>query len=241
MNSNILDYVILALVFAVVIHIFIRTFGNGNNVEGLGAPISSNCGNNSISYGHPTADLFEESSQEDRSEKIKTQQEMEFEKSPGNQDGFIQQFVLNAGKVNQEDINSEDENIQGVQNDFFNFAEKINNSTREDISPVDRINEMQTSRNNELVNASGKKISDIFDDLEKDNNKKIEKCKNPGCIIPTSLDNINKNSLYKKNGANGNVFLNYDVMFETDGVNNGGKFYGDIEGYDDMSHDNLSL
>ena len=154
---------------------------------------------------------------------------------------------MNAGRVCSDDaakvVNTvqKQEAVQNYQNNFFSFGEQINQSTREGITEVDRINEMQTSRNNELNTCSGQKISDVYDSLVKNDCEQIKQCKNPGCIIPPTIDQISQTTTYTKPFANGNAFSRYDVMFETDGVNNGGKFYDDIEAFDNMSEYNLTL
>jgi len=255
MNSNLLDYIILALVFAIVIHIFMQTFGNKNKTEGMNAPLSSVYNNDRpYSYGRSTANLFDNSSVDSRQESFQSQQytkeqdnsveqaEKVFANSPGSQTNYIQQFVLNAGKVCPSDNASQNaENIQDYQNNFFNFAEQINKSTREGISEVDRINQMQTSRNNELNRCTGEKISDIYDNLVKSDCEMIKQCKNPGCVIPPTIDEITQSTTYQKQNANGSTFSRYDVMFETDNVNNGGKFYDNVEAFDSMSESNLIL
>lgn len=236
-KSNLIDYVILALVFAVVIHIFIKTFNKPNNEDMY---CNQNSQHKNLSYGRKKVDLFEEASHNTRSisesESVPVSVASEFESSPGNQLDYIQQFVANAGKVCEEQV--PEKTIQETQNDFFKFNETINYSTREGISEVDRINQMMTSHNNELVNSTGKKISDVYDELVKNDCDKIKKCKFPKCVIPTSIDPVNKSTLYKKQFANGNAFIDYGVMFETDGVNNGGKFYDDVEASDSMSESN---
>jgi hypothetical protein len=250
MDSNLLDYIILALVFAVVIHIFIQTFGKcGNKTEGMNAPMSSIYNNERpYSYGNATANLFDNASVESRQESFQSQipasqQEQVFANSPGSQTNYIQQFVLGAGRVCQNDQqqNMSQEEIQNYQNNFFNFNEQINKSTREGISEVDRVNAMQTSRNNELNRCTGQKISDIYDNLVKSDCDQIKQCKNPGCVIPPPIDQMTQATTYSKQNANGNAFTRYDIMFETDGVNNGGKFYDDIEAFDSMSESNLML
>lgn len=251
MESNLLDYIILALVFAVVIHIFIQTFGkSGNKTEGMNAPMSSIYNSTRpYSYGNATANLFDNSSIDSRQdvsqEPMSQQSEIEqkvFTNSPGNQTNYIQQFVIGAGRVCPNENNSQSsEDIQNYQNNFFGFQEQINKSTREGISEVDRINEMQTSRNNELNRCTGEKISDIYDKLVKSDCEQIKQCKNAGCVIPPTIDQITQATTYSKESANGNSFSRYDIMFETDNVNNGGKFYNDIEAFDSLSENNLMV
>lgn len=250
MDSNLLDYIILALVFAVVIHIFIQTFGKcGNKTEGMNAPMSSIYNSDRpYSYGNATANLFDNASVESRQESFQSSQQPAsqsapvFANSPGSQTNYIQQFVMGAGRVCPNDENSQkSEDIQNYQNNFFGFGEQVNKSTREGITEVDRVNAMQTARNNELNRCTGQKISDIYDNLVKSDCDQIKQCKNPGCVIPPTIDQMTQSTTYSKQNANGNAFTRYDVMFETDGVNNGGKFYDDIEAFDSMSESNLIL
>jgi hypothetical protein len=256
MDSNLLDYIILALVFAVVIHIFIQTFGKCNKTEGMGAPLSSIYTEDrpyNLSYGSPTTNLFGNAPIDARSEASSQassqapSQVQQFGASQGNQTNYIKQFVLNAGRVCPDDaakvVNTEQKQgaVQNYQNNFFSFGEQINQSTREGITEVDRINEMQTAKNNELNRCNGQKISDVYDSLVKNDCEQIKQCKNPGCVIQPTIDQMSQTTTYTKPFANGNAFSRYDVMFETDGVNNGGKFYDDIEAFDNMSEYNLTL
>ena len=97
---------------------------------------------------------------------------------------------------------------------------------------------MQTSKNNELCKNTGQKISDVYDNLVKSDCAQIKQCKNPHCVIPSNIDDISQTTMYTKDNANGKAFIRYDVMYETDNVNNGGKFYDDIEAFDSMSDSN---
>lgn len=224
MNQNLLDYIILVLVFTLVIHIFIQTFSTEKLTTSSGfiytadnPPVRQNI------------NLFENSNVEVRKD---LNQEI-FPTSIGSDRNYIQQFVLGAGKVCESD--SQPMEAESYKNNFFNFGEQINKSTREGISEVDRVAEMITSRNNELHRCTGQKISDIYDNLVKSDCEDIKKCKNSGCVVPTNIDQITKSGMYSKPSAMGNTFARYDVVYETDNVNNGGKFYNDIEAFDPLS------
>lgn len=257
MDSNLLDYIILALVFAVVIHIFIQTFGKCAKTEGMNAPLSSiYTPERPYSYGHATSKLFDNASVEDSrvstvsgspsqpsqpSQPLQSTQIMP--NSIGSQTNYIKQFVDSAGRncVDNNVKNVSEENFLDYQNNFFGFAEHVNKSTREGITEVDRVNALQTSRNNELNRCTGQKISDIYDNLVKSDCDEIKACKNPGCVIAPQIDYMTQSTLYSKQNMGGRSFTRYDVQFETDNVNNGGKFYDNIEAFDSMSDSNLML
>lgn len=259
MDSNLLDYIILALVFAVVIHIFIQTFGKCAKTEGMNAPMSSiYTPERPYSYGNATSKLFDNASVEesrdsnnsgnagseqsaDPSQPLQSTQLMP--NSMGSQTNYIKQFVDSAGRacVDKTAQNVSQESFLDYQNNFFGFAEQVNKSTREGLTEVDRVVALQTSRNNELNRCTGQKISDIYDNLVKSDCDEIKACKNPGCVIAPQIDPMTQSTLYSKQNMGGSSFTRYDVQFETDNVNNGGKFYDNIEAFDSMSDSNLML
>jgi hypothetical protein len=112
------------------------------------------------------------------------------------------------------------------------FDDKVNFSSRNTCDPVAKLAQDRT-HNTELVNKQGLTIGDVFDGLTRDQVQQYKKCKNPGCVIPAQYDDITQRQYYfDRNDSPGATYSNYTTRYETDGVNNGGKFYEDIEAHD---------
>lgn len=142
------------------------------------------------------------------------------------------------GKKNQQQVERgtfDDEYIKQYQNNFFNTEDNFNYSSKNIISSTDKINEIVATNNNEMSNLNGKTIANIFDGLTKNELRNVANCKNEGCVLPSSFDNIQQRKIYVDNTKTTMpVYLNYNTRYETDDVNNGGKF-GDM---DIFGHDN---
>lgn len=124
---------------------------------------------------------------------------------------------------------------------YQDFNDKVNYSSRNTCDAVDKIAQDRT-HNTELVNKQGMTIGDFFDGLTRDEVQKFKQCKNPGCVIPSKYDNITQRQYYfDREGTAGTTYSNFTTRYETDGVNNGGKFYNDIEAHDSQLLDRLAL
>lgn len=128
-----------------------------------------------------------------------------------------------------------DENILEYQDNFFGFNDKLNLNSSNVVDVVDKLNEIHTSDNNEMTHYEGKKISDVFNGLtQSDLNK------NNSLDLPK--DNAQHHSSeYKSKSHGGESFSKYHWKYDSDTVNNGGKFYDDIEGSDSEYEDNMTL
>ena len=109
---------------------------------------------------------------------------------------------------------------------MLNFDEKIRNSSAK-LDAVDKLNEMD-------VMGEDREIGSIFDDIVDASNVGQENCEHKNCLIPPAVDKLSKSKGYVRKSANGK-FIRNGLMFETDGVQTGGKFYDNIEGYDNDS------
>ena len=119
-----------------------------------------------------------------------------------------------------------DDAIVEYQNSMLNFDEKIRNSSAK-LDAVDKLNEMD-------VMGEDREIGSIFDDIVDASNVGQENCEHKNCLIPPAVDKLSKSKGYVRKSANGK-FIRNGLMFETDGVQTGGKFYDNIEGYDNDS------
>lgn len=150
--------------------------------------------------------------------------------------------IIVGKKYQQEDKQHEfsKEEVDNYFLQFQDFDDKVNFSSRNTCDPVAKLAQDRTN-NTELVNKQGMTIGDIFDGLTRDQIQQYKKCKNPGCIIPAQYDNITQRQYYfDRNDTSGATYSNYTTKYETDGVNNGGKFYNDIEAHDEKLLDRLA-
>jgi hypothetical protein len=125
--------------------------------------------------------------------------------------------------------------IQKYQDQFLSTEDHLNNSSRNFVSSVDKLNEYFTVGGNELNELKGETIADIYDNLQKKEVDKFKSCKNPNCILPSDYDDTLQRNIYKNN--DGVILTNYDTMYEfdVDNVNNGGMFDNFVMGNDSMS------
>ena len=124
---------------------------------------------------------------------------------------------------------------------YQNFDDKVNYSSRNRCDVVEQLAQDRT-HNTELIDKKGLTIGDIFDGLTRDQVTQMKQCKNPDCIQPSKYDNLTQRQYYVDNEKSNNAtFSNYQTKYETDNVNNGGKFYNDIEAHDEMLSTSLML
>jgi hypothetical protein len=138
------------------------------------------------------------------------------------------------GEKQQEFSNEEIDNYF-LQHQDFN--DKINYSSQNRCDMVEKLAQDRT-HNTELVNKQGVTISEVFDGLTKDQLEKMKQCKHPNCVQPSHYDTLTQRQYYfDREGTNGATYSNYNTRYETDNVNNGGKYYDDIEAHDEqLSH-----
>lgn len=131
--------------------------------------------------------------------------------------------------------------IEAFNNSQFNLAETLNRSTSNDmVTPVDKINSMRTSPNSSFINPfEGNKISDYFDELLSNEKITQQKCKYENCLIPPIKDDFSQTEIYVDDIDKKKVFAKYNWRYETDDVNNGGKFYDEIEASDEEFESNM--
>jgi hypothetical protein len=154
--------------------------------------------------------------------------------NPDFENNKLQRDIV-IGQFNQRPIlesKFENTDIQKYQDEFLSVEDKLNNSSRNFVSSVDKLNEYFVTDNNELGILKGETIADIYDNLQKKEVDKFKQCKNPNCVLPSDYDDILQRNIYKDNEKT--TLTNYDVMYEFDdvNVNNGGKFDGYVMGND---------
>lgn len=239
--SDILDYIILVLIFAIIINVLIQAFGKKCSDEHMEEQTKSEESAHSEAQ-HTRSEDHTTQNEPVRSAKAEEAvdrivhskcpvQEMEYEN-----DRYIREFVLggkfNCGANSEEPHNFSRQEINDYQNEVFGFNDNVNKSSSAGVDVVDKLNEMYTAGNNELVGNTGKKISEVFDRLTQNEVDKRKKCVNPDCLIPPQIETEYRTGNYLGNANVGKVYTKYNWRYEDDNVNTGGKFYDDIEASD---------
>jgi hypothetical protein len=236
--SDILDYIILVLIFAIIINVLMQAFGKKCSDEHMEEKPKSE--------ENVQTETKQEVSEEQNGSNLSAKaeeavdrivsskcpiQEMDHEN-----DRYIKDFALggkfNCGAASEEPRAFSRQEINDYQNEVFGFNDNINKSSSAGVDAVDKLNEMYTGGNNELVGNSGKKISEVFDRLTQNEVDKRKKCANPDCLIPPQIETEYKTGSYLGNANIGKVYTRYNWRYEDDNVNTGGKFYDDIEACD---------
>lgn len=241
MNTAI-DYIILAIIFLIIIHIFMRTFSNtcSQSKEGMDSNIQSQ--NVSVKdqqkddQPQNDVDLFADLSSEPTViEKKPTVAKVDInnlcpnDKRGDETDRYIRDIVLGGKFLCDNQPPQIVQSVDDYQNEFLSFGDTINRSSGETVDMVDKINELYTSQNNEMSNLKGKRIADVFNELTQNKNKCGE---NGNCLIKPIIDRHVRSGFYMGDSGAGKYYSNYNWKYENDNVNNGGKFYDNIEASD---------
>ncbi len=192
MHSFYLEYLLIILLIVIIIYI-INLLSKKTRINKIKSYITNKLENNYSTYKNSNND------------KIKAQ------------NNFIDKIVLGGKfKENNEQKKFSRGEIDDNQNNFFDFYDKINFSSGNNIDPVDRINEDRIN-NNEF---NGQIISEVYDKLVNNYN-----------VAEKPILDIEKD-LVKKPAGNEDYYSNYHWRYVEDSVNNGGKFYDNVEGND---------
>lgn len=254
--SDILDYIILVLVFAIIINVLMQAFGKKcNSNEHLEEQAKNVVHAEKVESESVNSELdntpFDEPEKSEKVEKavdkiveLKANGKCPIQETDYENDRYIKEFVLggkfNCGTKAEEPKSFSRQEIKDYQDEVFGFNNNVNKSSSEGVDVVDKLNEIYTSRNNELDGNTGKKISEVFDRLTQNAIDRKKQCANPDCIIPPELDNQYRNGFYTENANMGKTYTRYNLRYETDDVNNGGKFYNDVEASDSEFESNLA-
>jgi hypothetical protein len=160
-------------------------------------------------------------------------------------DHALRRDIVIGRKLQQGDKRDtfDDREIKEYQNQVFRAEDNLNYSSRNTVCSTDRLNEIFTAHNNELTNEKGQTIADVFDGLTKNQLREMAQCKNPGCMLPGGYDELQQRKVYMDaENTTLPTYLNYHTRYETDGVNNGGKFGDmDISGHDNTLSGHMAL
>jgi hypothetical protein len=168
---------------------------------------------------------------------LQSSQSEQSEQSLQSEQEHQMQFNLQNNTINNVGYSRDD--IQNYRDNMFDFIENINlTSSNVGTDSVDKLNQLQTSNNNEINGFNNKTIGEVYDGLTKNNSNTRNTCVNTNCIIPANQDKLSKIESYLKDTDKGKYFR-HGTMYENDGVQTGGKFYENIEGYDFKFEDNM--
>lgn len=237
MNSQLLDYIILALLFILVINLFSRVFYKSHKQESMNQmdrkilpeiqkPYADNVINttnenlSTISTGSismaPIIPALKIPATPMIPEKLNT---IEFEKQ-----------ISNSADNKPSKNKFTTEEILQYQDKMFDFNETVNQSSNV-IDPVDKINELYTKGNNEMSEIKGKTISEVYDNLTQNLIYSNKKCINKDYLIPPTKENLMDTQSYLISTDSGKYFR-HGLLYEGDDVETGSKFFGSVEASD---------
>jgi hypothetical protein len=239
MNS-VVDYIILAIIFLIIIHIFMRTFSGSctHSKEGMESNVQSETPILNKSEQHYNVqdnfDLFADMQKEEKTievkpvvSKVDINNLCPINKMNDETDRYIKEIVLGGKFLCDKQPEQIVKDIDEYQNEFLSFGDVVNRSSDEKVDTVDKINELYTSQNNEMSNLKGKRIADVFNDLTQNKCGETDKC-----LIKPIIDRQIRMGYYLEDSGAGKYYTNYNWKYENDNVNNGGKFYDNIEASD---------
>ncbi len=255
MNSKLLDYIILALIFVIAINIFTKIFGrkclygnenmiNNNasivNVALQGVQARSNEPQPVIAPVLPTSFVTTTPIHASISESVPKAFDCASSSNNESASEEVKSITHNEdyASFNSVETNKQfsKEDLSKYRNQMYDLYEQVNTSSA-GVDTVDKINYMYTAGNSDLSspNTNGKTISDIYTGLTQDIINRKNQCVNKDCLIPPTINgkqNENKFGGYIRDTGFGK-YLRHGLMYEDDDVETGAKFFGDIEGDDE--------
>ena len=261
MDSHV-NYILIGLLVAIVLHILFKTM-NKCGKENMTSSVTntSNCKRgydpSLLEYANVNGDdgLFEKMRRHDELDSSMFVNESDKEHNDGSSeevyaehytdgknigcplrqmdddlDATINEYAKYGRLQNYSAQTFSNDEIDDYRQNFLDFRSKTEN-TSGGTDMVDRMNIMQAESGGADIskNYKGRRISDIYDELTK--NLKGE---DPYVMKP-EFDPLTMTNNYRSHGHNGDSFKKYQFRYHQDKVENGGKFYGDIEGYDPAS------
>lgn len=155
---------------------------------------------------------------------------------------YINEYALNGRNIcsNDGDKKYTKEDLDVYRHNFIDFRNNTGHSSSTGENLVEKINELYNTGNSDKAKIhEGKTISDVFNGLTAQDRQ----INNSMCVIKPEIDRSTLSTHYKKDSANGGSYTNFNLIYESDknNVNNGGVFYGNVEGYDDSIDSSMSL
>lgn len=146
---------------------------------------------------------------------------------------FIRDVVMGK-RLEQEVKETPDtrEEIEKYLTSQIDFNNMLNMDSNNNCDLIGRLAEDRL-QNAELSHYKGKTIGEVYDEMTRGVYDKLKECKNPNCIIPSNNDNLTQSQYYLNNNGSGDFFFSKNqIKYETDGVDNGGQWFGNVKGYD---------
>lgn len=235
MGSEILDYILLALIFAIIINIFMKIFNKKCTSK-------EHMEEQQLPKIKTDKSMFDRMKSDNAVAKIaESKRRCPVDDMEDEMNRYMKDVILRNRMTCTDNAQFSNDEVLDYQNKFFGFNDKVNHSSSNEVDMVDKLNEIYTSDNNEMTHYEGKKISDIFNNLTQNNLNKQKSCPGGNCLVPPHVEAQHHDSSYKSKSHDGHSFSKFHWKYETDSVNNGGKFYDDIEGSDSEFEGNLVI
>lgn len=247
-DSQLLDYVILALLFILCINLLSRFFGKSYKKENMAQNFLAKM-QNPIFDTQPLQQPLQLISLDENTKPESIQSvdlvnlvnsvkpELMEPTIPVPVQMSVQSTVESIGSSNVTlganiniDKKIKREEILEYQNSMFDFNESVNQSSC-GLDVVDKINELYTTGNNEMSELNGKTIAEVYDGLTQNIIDRKKKCVNKACLISPNVDSLTKTESYLIDTNNGKYFR-HGLLYEDDSVQTGSKFFDNIEASD---------
>jgi hypothetical protein len=233
MNLTIIDYLIIAIIVALVMNTLMDYINGPKNDEEFDNTNLIKSENKMIENDKPSFsyDGF-----------IKLNDNTDFYNADKkNENDFVNDVIFN-GKFNTP---TQETNIdlEGYRDDFWNFNEKINRDTTNRPNEIDTINMLKTTNNNEKIAPNGMTIANFYDGLTKNETNLVQTYPICGkslsnCFSDEQIKKIENYGSVLKNDQQGNYYttLNWNNKIDNDDV-----FFDNVEGYDSRSDHSMAF
>ena len=153
------------------------------------------------------------------------------DKTEADADIYIRKRLLDGSNY-RSPVNYSNDDLKKYRDTHFAFRNNIW-QTSNDIDMVDKINDMYFSGDYDLTrNRKGTRISDLFDDLTKNESKITQPCIS-NVSTDKGIERILDQQSKKIKGHNGNMLSNESWVYNQEKTINGGNFYNNIKPNDD--------
>lgn len=243
MESKLMDYLILGLIFVIVINLLTHMFnGNQKGKEEMSQFLGQNLSvqpqiMNQAQQIQQIQQKIDIANSNDMCPIVTEQVNNALDKMIMKQTVEMEQSVPISQQINNKKFTRDE--ILEYQNDMFKFNEQINNSSST-IDVVDKLNELYTSGNSEMAGPEfkGKTISEVYDGLTQGILDRKKKCVNVNCLIPPLTDKLTGADSYLMVSDKGKYFR-HGLMYEDDNVQNGSIFYNNVVASDSQFEEHM--
>lgn len=239
MDSKLLDYIILGIIFLIAINMLLNIFDKRDKEGMNGATIIESKPEELKIETQPVPQIMQipELPKPEPIVNCKVNAALDILAPQTQITPDIQEYNNIAPKMQEikSDVKSEpkkftNDEIQAYHQNMLEFNEEINN-TSAGVDIVDKINQLYTAENNEMIGLKGQTIGQIYNGLTQKIIDRKKKCVHADCLIPPVYDNLTKLPSYVMDAGN-NKYFRQGLMYEDDNVQTGAKFYDQIEAFD---------